>query len=53
MYIYNIYIYITYIYIYYINHIYVFTNDRFFEVAIENWPEWDLNERSLKSVQMF
>ena len=25
----------------------VFTTERFFEVAIENWPEWDLNPRPL------
>ena len=29
----------------------VFTTERFFEVAIENWPEWDLNPRPLNSVQ--
>ena len=23
----------------------------FFEVAIESWPEWDLNPRPLNSVQ--
>ena len=26
--------------------------DRFFEVAIESWPEWNLNPRPLNSVQM-
>ena len=25
--------------------------DSFFEVAIESWPEWDLNPRPLNSVQ--
>ena len=29
----------------------VFTTDGFFEVAIESWPEWDLNPRPLNSVQ--
>ena len=45
VYIYNIYIYI------YIIYIYVFTTEEFFEVAIESWPEWDLNPRPLNSVQ--
>ena len=40
------YIYI-YIYIYM-----VFTTEGLFEVAIESWPEWDLNPRPLNSVQM-
>ena len=31
----------------------VFTTDGFFEVLMENWPEWDLNPRPLNSVQMF
>ena len=31
----------------------VFTSERFFEVAIESWPEWDLNPRPVNSVQMF
>ena len=30
----------------------VFTTERLFEVAIESWPEWDLNPRPLHSVQM-
>ena len=30
----------------------VFTTDRSFEVAIESWPEWDLNPRPLNSIQM-
>ena len=34
----------VYIYIYGIN-------EGFFEVAIESWPEWDLNPRALNSVQ--
>ena len=29
----------------------VFTTERFFEVAQESWPEWDLNTRPLNSVQ--
>ena len=29
----------------------VFTTKGFFEVAIENWPEWDLNPQPLDSVQ--
>ena len=32
-------------------HIMVFTTEGFFEVAIESWPEWDLNPRPLNSVQ--
>ena len=28
----------------------VFTTERFFEVAIESWPEWDLNPRPVNSV---
>ena len=28
-----------------------FNTERFFEVAIESWPEWDLNSRPLNSVQ--
>ena len=48
-----IYIYIyMYIYICMYIHIYmVFTTDGFFEVAIESWPEWDLNPQPLNSVQ--
>ena len=42
-----IYIYISYIYIY----MYIFTTDRFFVIAIESWPEWDLNPRPLNYVQ--
>ena len=30
----------------------VFTTDGFFEVALESWPEWDLNPRPQNSVQM-
>ena len=30
----------------------VFITDGFFEVAIESWPEWDLNPQSLNSTQM-
>ena len=29
----------------------VFITEGFFEVAIESWPEWDFNPRSLNSVQ--
>ena len=29
----------------------LFTAEGFFEVAIESWPEWDLNPRPLNSVQ--
>ena len=29
----------------------VFTTEGVFEVAIESWPEWDLNPQSLNSVQ--
>ena len=29
----------------------VFTNEGFFEVATERWPEWDLNPRPRSSVQ--
>ena len=42
-----IYIYIIYIYIY----IYVYMTERFCEVSIEGWPEWDLNPRPLNSFQ--
>ena len=28
----------------------VFTTDGFFKVAIESWPEWDLNPRPLNSL---
>ena len=28
----------------------VFTTKGFLEVAIESWPEWDLNPRPLNSV---
>ena len=34
-------------------YIYIlFTTEGFFEVAIESWPEWDLNPIPLNSVQM-
>ena len=29
----------------------VFTTEGFLEVAIESWPEWDLNPRPLNSAQ--
>ena len=29
----------------------VLTTEGLFEVAIESWPEWDLNPRLLNSVQ--
>ena len=54
IYIYNIYIYIymyIYIYVIYINIYIVFTIEGFFEIAIESWPEWDLNPQTLNSVQ--
>ena len=39
-----------YIYIYiYVSM--VFTTEGFLEVAIESWPEWDMNPRPLNSVQ--
>ena len=31
----------------------VFITEGFFEVAIEGWPEWDLNPRPLNSVQIY
>ena len=31
----------------------VFITEGFFEVAIESWPEWDLNPRPLNSVQIY
>ena len=31
----------------------VFTIEGFLEVAIESWPEWDMNPRPLSSVQTF
>ena len=40
-----VFIYIWYIYMVY--GIYI----GFFEVAIESWPEWDLNPQPLNSVQ--
>ena len=30
----------------------MFTTEGFFEVAIESWPEWNLNPQPLNSVQM-
>ena len=30
----------------------VFITEGFFEVAIESWPEWDLNPQPLNSVQL-
>ena len=37
-----------------VSYIYmVFTTERLFEVAIESWPERDLNPRPLNSVQTF
>ena len=29
----------------------VFTTEGLFEVAIESWPEWELNPQPLNSVQ--
>ena len=34
-----------------INIYMVFTTEGFFEVAMESWPEWDLNPRPLNFVQ--
>ena len=31
----------------------VFITEGFFEVAIESWPEWDLNPGPLNSVQIY
>ena len=31
----------------------VFTTEGFSEVAIESWPEWDLNPRPLNSVYIY
>ena len=30
----------------------IFTTEGFFEIAIERWPEWDLNPQPLNSIQM-
>ena len=30
----------------------LFITERLLQVAIESWPEWDLNPRPLNSVQM-
>ena len=30
----------------------IFTTEGFFEVAIESWPEWDLNPQPLNSIQI-
>ena len=30
-----------------------FATEELFEVAIESWPEWDLNPQALNSVQRF
>ena len=29
----------------------VLTTEGFFEVAIESWPEWDLNPRPVNSIK--
>ena len=29
----------------------IFTTERFIEVAIENWRDWDLNPRPMNSIQ--
>ena len=31
--------------------IYIFTTEGLFELAIENWPEWDFNPQPLNAVQ--
>ena len=41
-------IYISHIYIYIYIYV-VVTTEEFLEVAIESWPEWDLNLRPLNS----
>ena len=47
----HIYIYI-YAYIYIYMYIYmIFSTKGFLEVTIESWPEWDLNRKTLNSVQ--
>ena len=50
MYIYYIYVYI-YVCVCVCVCVCVFTTDGFFEVAIDSWPEWDLNPRPHNSVQ--
>ena len=54
-YIYYKYIYIyTYIYIYIYIYIYAYmvcSTERFIELAIRSWSEWNLNPRPLISVQ--
>ena len=29
----------------------VFTSEGLFEVAVESWPEWDLNPQQLNSIE--
>ena len=41
-----------YIYMYDIYVCMVFTTEGSLEVAIESWPEWDLNPQPLSSIQM-
>ena len=44
----------TYIYIHIYIHTHinmVFITEGSFEVAIESWPEWDLNPRPMNSIQ--
>ena len=44
----------TYIYIHIYIHTHinmVFITEGFLEVAIESWPEWDLNPRPMNSIQ--
>ena len=43
-------IYNTYIIIYMYIYIYIYTTEEFFEIAIESWPERDLDPRPLNSV---
>ena len=40
-----------YMYIYIYIYIYIFTTAGLFELAKENWPEWDLNLQPLNSSQ--
>ena len=52
LYIYCIYTNIYYIYISYICIYMIFSTEGFFKVAIESWPEWDLNSQPLKSIYL-
>ena len=43
-------IYIAEIYMYIYKVVVVFTTERFLELAIASWPEWDLNPRPLQTL---